>query len=192
VTITGTKLISGPKYKKHPGDSEISGKTSNSSGNTQCSSAGLAGSYDCTAEAVTPTSVSLPLFEPAKKGLTITTDGFVGRAAKYSGKSPPKLSCGKAIGSNAAPGGLISADFTGEYSFSTHLLRDAQIVALKVKEALRAEDLTKPHGQGWLADMPMPDDDCLLIGQVAPAICSYDSGRSAPNRSALEIVKRVK
>ena len=54
VEIGSERHIVGPRVKHQPGDSEISGRTRNSRGNTECSDAGKAGRYDCTAEAVVP------------------------------------------------------------------------------------------------------------------------------------------
>jgi hypothetical protein len=195
VKIKAIKLLSGPKDRKHPGDSEISGKTGNSNGNSQCSTGGLAGSYDCTAEAVTPISVSTPTFTPAKKAFVLKVDGFVGRRAQYSGDSPPSLSCDQTIGSNWSPGGFLGGDVGGEYSFSAHRIPSAQIAALRVNQALRADALTTPYEAGWLSgdSFPKADTDCGLASFLGDtATCHYDSGANAPNRGALELFKRLK
>jgi hypothetical protein len=194
VKIRTIKLLSGPKDRKHPGDSEISGKTSNSNGNTQCSSGGLAGPFDCTAEAVTPISANTPTFTTAKKAFVLSVGGFVGQRARYSGDSPPSLSCGQAIGSDLSPGGFIGGDLGGEYSFSALRLPYSQIAGLRVNHALRDDALTTPDEAGWVArDFPKAGADCGLASNLGnAATCHYDSGTSAPNRGAVELFKRLK
>jgi hypothetical protein len=114
-------------------------------------------------------------------------------SAKYTGDAPPNLPCAGAVGTNQFPGGFVALDFLSIPSGSRHLLPDAQLLSLKVRQSLRVQALKAPNGAGWLApDFPKAGEACSGLIAADDESCHYDSGSGAPNRAASLIVQRVK
>jgi hypothetical protein len=87
----------------------------------------------------------------------------------------------------------VALDFLSIPSGSRHLLPDAQLLSLKVRQSLRVQALKAPNGAGWLApDFPKAGEACSGLIAADDESCHYDSGSGAPNRAASLIVQRVK
>jgi hypothetical protein len=192
VHVVKVTRVSGPFSKRHPGDSEITGVNSNEGSNTQCSDTNRAGTFDCTAEAVHESLTGNLKVEQdpyVKKLLLLQVPAFSRLKAAYSGEAPAGFGCAQSVGTNAAPGGFISADVAGGIDgFADPALEKPDLARLRVHKTLHVGDMTLPDDKDWLDPLfPSKGDNCALNGDGQDESCSFGQ----TNRAAELTIKRV-
>jgi hypothetical protein len=197
VTITGMKSLAGPADSQEPGDSKISGQAAN--GTSQgCARAHKAGKYDCTAKAIVPHHQTLG-FEPTNQDFHVLADGYLVVDAHYAAATstePSGLPCGALVGSNSAPGGLQSSDFSyTDYSAADVKLSKERLANMKIGASLPLEGLGQNHGAGWgdPQNFPAAGRVCTGLSDTnSGELCTYATGAAAPKRSGTLTIERVK
>ncbi len=197
VHIKKLRYVQGPGDRRVSGTSEISGKAADAPGDdrAQCSSSRRAGSWDCTAEAVTPRLFTsrrkfLPTFETSEdhaKAWDIHLPAFEGSQASYDGEHPKALPCDSVLGNNESPGGFVATEaLWGYLGDATVFLTHEQLIALR--RGTLESNVIGNHNAGWsFEDYPLGGDTCNDDPEE-DEVCTYDH----TFRNARVIIKRLK
>ena len=178
--------LSGPVDPHADSSSQIQGSNRNGTGNTECSDAGQAGAFNCTAESVRPltqpkSQVSVDPDHPST--LDFQMFGFLTASAAYTGQQPSsQWTCAADIGKNSDPGGFALLD--GSLSAALMKVTAKDLIALKKHKTYKDDSTTLKDDPAWTFDLPTS----CAVGD--DEVCTFTDAQT--NRGAELTFKRVR
>jgi hypothetical protein len=201
VQIKQIRMVKGPVDRRQRGDSEISGKRTNAADGSssrpdgppdQCSRSHMAGSYDCTAERVTPVlpsqaqmSFETSQFQP--KAWDLILPSWVSLHASYAGTSPKEWSCADDVGTDFLPGGALGPSLSQSPGDAQATLTHQQLIGLKVGQHLTSQ-IRGNNSSGWVNDFWSTGESCAPGPHEGDYACTVEH----VYRNANVIIRRVR